>query len=461
MESIAQTKSRLVSGLIQNKILVMSSEKRGTKWVLQIFIVLYFLSAMGAYSLFGVPIQWLSLLGIMSLTFWIISKGRLAAHTGITVLIALVGWALFITVFNMVVSDASTLMPPKATTGYLPYVGLRVLNILAFAAVINCTSWLLNKNQGNKIIEAISTIGVVISLYALYAYVAQVYGLPEIPRSRIGTSGGEQSVKFSYAFHRAMGSFREPSHLAEWLMLPFMISFTCRKFPNTKALIISATILLSGSLTGIFGVIGGFCVAAALSLGHWSRVGSQLTRVFLPIALAGLIFSAFVSVNEKKYGGLAEVMWSRIEPIFKEGVKGTDRNYVYTYTEKHPAKFFGEGLGNANLRFSKDQKLEATASFLNLYLNTLYSLGYLGLALLIWFILSPLLIVAFRNRLSHNAHFYFILSGYCGWIIIFFSHAEELSYQFGVAYALLVYLIRNSTLSGQSERIVQSPEHAT
>lgn len=428
----------------------MANQNLGIKWVLQIFILLFFMNALGAYSLLSVPLQWVSQVGIIGLFFWIISKGKTPNFLGVTILLSLVCWAIFITVLKMIVSDASALMPPKATTGYLPYVSLRLINLLAFAAVINCSTWLLNKNQGRKIVDAISNIGVIISLYALYVYAAQVYGLPELPRSRQGTDGGEQLTHFTYAFHRAMGSFREPSHLAEWLLLPFMMTFASSGHKSLKGLIIAATILLSGSLTGMLGVVGGFFIAATLSLGHWSRVTGQLIKVLLPIAFAGIIFSSIISVNEKKYGGLIEVMWSRIEPILEEGVTSTNRGYVYKYTDKHPAAFFGDGLGNANLRFSKDQKLKATASFLNMYVNVLYSLGYIGLGLIIWFIISPLLLIAFKNKFSNNSDFYFVLSAYCGWLIIYFSHAEELSYQFGLAYALLVFMIKNKKPDGNA-----------
>jgi len=76
---------------------------------------------------------------------------------------------------------------------------------------------------------------------------------------------------------------------------------------------------------------------------------------------------------------------------------------------------------------------------LNLFVNFELSLGYIGLALFIVFLVTPFFILfANRGYLFEPDHF-FILASFFGWLVVFFAHSEELSFHFAITYALLIH----------------------
>ena len=91
------------------------------------------------------------------------------------------------------------------------------------------------------IVQRTTAVGVLCAAMALYIYVAQLSGLPEPPRTRMGTGGDQQATTFTYAFHRAMGTFQEPGDLASWLVLPLFLSFLARgRYKNLGSIAIAA-----------------------------------------------------------------------------------------------------------------------------------------------------------------------------------------------------------------------------
>jgi hypothetical protein len=278
-----------------------------------------------------------------------------------------------------------------------------------------------------------------LSLFALYVYVAQIYGLPEPPRSRMGTSGGEQAVRFSYQFHRAIGSFREPSHLAEWLIAPFYLSLLRRgRWAWLASTLIAFAMVLTGSLTGLASVALGF-LAALL----WLQSPRQLLRMAwsyaLPFAGAVVLFSALAVSYDDSAANLAGTLWSRIEPILETGsFQATNRASVYTYLENNPPAFFGRGLGNSNLEYAASVGSPAVTSFLSLYWNVLYSCGYPGLALMVWFLSRPLLRRGSFLQTSGRARL-LLTAAYISYLAAFGVHTEEPPIQFALLFGLVAY----------------------
>ncbi len=150
-------------------------------------------------------------------------------------------------------------------------------------------------------------------------------------------------------------------------------------------------------------------------------------------------FSMFVSSKGSQGASLIDVLVKRVEPLQEKGVGQSNRNYVYSYLASKDIPWFGEGLGNSNLKFTQATGLNATASFLNLFINIELSLGYIGLALFIVFLVTPFFIL-FANRFyKFEADHYLILASFFGWLIVFFAHSEELSLHFAITYSLLIH----------------------
>lgn len=408
-----------------------------------LFLVLLVLHSLGAYAVFSVPFPWFGQAGLVVLCLYMAYRTHLILPPGFLNFMAFVVYAILITFFFSTLQDYSALMPAKATTPYGLFIFLRFFQLASFGATLLVVYWLCREGYEKQMTSAIATLGVVIAIYSIYVYIAQLYGLPEPPRTRVGTSGGEQSTKFSYAFHRAMGSFREPSHLAEWLILPIFLSFFYRsKWSGLRTLLLSMVLLITGSLTGIISLVVGFVVALALGFKSHGEAIKGMIRIALSVTVALLVFSSVVVVKSGTSGGAYGALWKRIEPLLDEkgqGVKKTNRNYVYNYIEKRGLGIIGPGLGNSNLEFSRTVGLDATASFLNLFINVGASLGFVGLILLGFFLLRPFLefFGVFYRGLCYQELFY--VGAFAAWLLIYVMHSEELSVHFAVIYALLVY----------------------
>ena len=235
----------------------------------------------------------------------------------------------------------------------------------------------------HEVFKTLVTIGGIVALAAIYIYVAQVFTLWEPPRTRIGTQGEEQRTIFSYAFHRAMGTFREPSHLAEWMLVPFLVSLLQNQLRSfVWPMLMGSVILLTGSLTGILGGVLGFAIAT-LILNPIRLSTLKLTVALVIIAgISYVLFSVLVVSYSDTNTDLFSVIWDRVQPIFEGGMGASNRGYVYEYFATEPIPAVGQGLGNAGLYFSNYCGTELVTSLLSLYFSTLYSTGYVGLVLL-------------------------------------------------------------------------------
>jgi hypothetical protein len=409
--------------------------------VLMGYAVLLVWSAMDAYTLGPLPLEWLTQLGAVGLVVCVGFSHRLYVMPGLRPLVWLLLWGAGVSLVNALSFDYTVLMPQLSTLPYGMFVLLRLFLLVAFAATAMLVYWLLVHGYQERMVKLTVRIGAWVAAFALYVYVAQLVGLPEPPRNRMGTTGAEQATVFQYAFHRAMGSFREPSHLAEWLTVPLFFSLAGRRFLNTRSILMASAILLSGSLTGILGAGLAFLLALLLSNPFKLNNFRVLVRLSLAGVLALVMFQAFVT----DYGGnsgadLFSVVEDRVRPIlFEGGIKSTNRYYVYDYAAQSPAPFFGYGLGNSNLRLSDFLDEPIVSSFLSLYLNTLYSLGYPGLILLLVLLLAPPIRFLRAFRGSDSTYHVLLLAMYLCYLIVFAVHLEALSFMFAVVLAFVAY----------------------
>ena len=419
----------------------MRNQYQITSFTFFIFALLLFSHALAAYSVGGVPLQWGAQLGIVGLCFFIFVRDRVFLFPGFNSFLILLVWAMFITFMNNIMVDYSGMLGSMATTNYSIFIFLRFLGFMLFLSSILIVYWLCYNGLENKLIEVIVNIGTVVTAFALYIYLAHILGLPEPPRTRLGTGGCEAVTSYTYAFHRATGTFREPSHLAEWLVVPYFLSYIAnKKLLNVKGLFMGGIILLTGSLTGVISVIGGFAVSLFLGLRFRFSELRAVYKMAIPIIGAFAIFSAVTAIKGTGDSDIVRVLWERVEPIiYDKGVHSTNRSYVYKYVEDEGAPLIGDGLGNANIKFGKYLGIEANVSFLNLFLNISFSTGIIGLLLLLGFIAYPIGLFVINKNHFRGSEAIFLCSAYIAWLFIFTMHSEELSLFFGVIYGLLVY----------------------
>jgi hypothetical protein len=404
---------------------------------------------LAAYAFGPIPVEWVSRVIFVSSGALMLFSGTLPRVPSFTPFFLVLQWGV-ITTFAGLMDHSMVLRMPILTTPYPVFVALRFINILAAlscAYLVVATSERYSFDKMTKFIVWLGTIG---ALYAIYVYVAEVYGLPEIFRSRIGTGGGAQSTKFSYDFHRALGSFREPSHLAEWLLAPLFTSFAIRnRIFNTHTLIMMLAMLLTGSLAGVAGLLGGIFAAAVLGnpmrASSWKVIGG-LFGVLICGVIAFAIFAAGKDINVFT---LFDVLGGRAGDVaFGGGLRQSDRGDILYAALSQPITLFGYGFGRANVILSNTYS-EATmgstpliVSYHSLYLHYLFATGIIGLALLLWFIVTPIYLFWSRRLARVRPQFSYLAGGVVAYAITNILLFDEMTPQFAMMIALVVAVAR-------------------
>lgn len=428
--------SRATAGVPLERLGVLSYDRAGVL----AFGFVFAGTALGAYSFGPFPVQWLTQFFLLGVVGLLLLGNRLPTFPGLGLFSVFVGWAALVTFGRLALFPYGAWMPPQATAPYPIYLTLRFLTLLTFAAAAGLVFWLLRHGHRDRLVRAIVWTGTLGAAAAIYIYFAQVNGWWEPGRTRMGTGGGEQPTAFAYAFHRAMGTFREPSNLAEWLVLPLFMSFAWRgRGRHLHTGVIAVALLLTGSLTGLLGIFTG--LAGALVLSNPFRRGAvKLTlRLTAALGLALVVFGSLAVGTGENAADLLAVVGDRIVPILEGGIGESNRAYTFRYMASRPIPFVGEGLGNANIGFTSATGSSIMLSFLSLYFNVLATTGVIGLAMLLGVLAPPVVRLARQRRYRTAPELLPLMAAYLAWLVMFTVHSEELGIVFGVLYGMLVW----------------------
>lgn len=427
---------RATAGVPLERLGVITFDRAGVLAFRAVFVG----TALAAYSFGPVPVQWLAQFVLLGVVGLLLIANRLPRFPAMGLFFVFFFWAALVTFGRLATFPYGQWLPPQASSPYPVYLVLRFLALLTFAAGAWLVYWLLRHGHREAILRCIVWTGSVVALAAVYIYFAQVNGWWEPGRSRMGTGGGEQSVEFAYAFHRAMGTFREPSHLAEWLLLPLFASFAYPgRWRHLHTGIMAVALLLTGSLTGLAGVFAG--LFGAMVLANPFRPGPLKLTLGLTAALAvGLVAFGSLAVGSGENAvDLIAVVSDRIVPIMEGGMGQSNRFYAFEYVAERPLPFVGEGVGNANIVFSNAMGADITVSFLSLYFNVLNSTGVVGLAMVLALLALPAVGLARQRRYRADPRLMPLMGAYLGWLAMFTVHSEELTLVFGVLYGIMAW----------------------
>ncbi len=419
------------------------------KFAFFVLIVGLITNMLGAYAFGPIPIDWMSRAIFIGGAAMMLFAGVLPRVPAFSSLSLLLIWGSITTIAGFMDHSIEFRMP-FLTTPYPIFIVLRFLNILAPLGCAYLVIAASERYSFNKIANFIIWLGTIGAIYAIYAYFAETYGLPEIARDRMGTGGGAQSTKFTYDFHRALGTFREPSHLAEWLLAPLFVSFSMRnRILNFHTLFMLLAMLLTGSLAGIAGL--GVGIFAAALLGNPLRGSSwKVVGGFLGVLIVGIgVFSIIaVGKNISPYT-LFDVLGGRVGTIlFGGGLRQSDRGDVLVAAFQQPVTFFGYGLGRANLILTDiyaHNTFNATpfvVSYHSLYLHYLFATGFIGLGLLLLFILTPIYIFWSRRLARVRPQFSYFAGGVIAYAVTNTLLFDELTPQFAMMVALVIAIAR-------------------
>ena len=229
---------------------------------------------------------------------------------------------------------------------------------------------------------------------------------PSVPGCRnqhvsdFGTDGLAQTASFSYAFHRATGTFREPSMLAAWLITPLFLSMSSSYRRGVLySAVIGSVILLTGSLTGVAAIL----IGAMFGLVFVGGVGSGSFRVALRFALVLILgFAVFrgVAISHTVHrADLFGVLSDRVSFLSFTGdspIPTGTRHIVWLL--RHRSRCLVRDLEIAIYCCRVYLGVHSIASFVSMYLSVMYSVGIFGLALLVFCLVTPLVQIWFSPR---------------------------------------------------------------
>jgi hypothetical protein len=354
-----------------------------------------------------------------------------------------------VTAYHVARGNFRRMMPAQATTSYDAFIGLRVLSLLAFFATYAITYHLCDRGLHNQIVKLVVFSGFVVALASLYFYCAQLYGLPDMPRTRVGTNvNGLQPTVFAYAFHRAMGTFREPSYLAAWLLLPLLLSIrTQQHWVNLYSASMGTVLLLTGSLGGIVSLVSGLVVALFVARPTGFNIKPLIGLAVALLAALGGFYSLARSYTGDT-GSLFSTLEPRVEEILTGGVAASDRGYVYAYFSEVSIPLVGSGLGHPALAFTDAVGAPAVTPLLSFYLNTILAAGIILFSLIAVFLLKPLWKAFHLPGRAKTFGVYLMVALYCAWLVLFTSSGEELGLTFGFVYAFVSFEVNISRRVG-------------
>ena len=438
-----------------------------------ILFIGFLFNALDAFSVFGVPLPWVSTAIFLFLFINLIVEKKFEVNSLVSQYFY---WTIYCVLITLIFLffQYETLITNSVANPLL-YVLLRLLNFLSFFSIIYSLNKILNINNRDKIIELISYASIIISVLSLVSYFSYVMNFPDLSRNRMGTGIGFQSIIKACTVLRNYGTFREPSFLAVWIVPTIPLYFYNareKKYWYFLSILPITCLVLTRSLTGVMSFIIAVLLVFILSLLQKSKLN---LRLLFPIFVLGicLVFAnlfayKFPPLDEdqcppytpdycsceyyddeqdraKNSTDITTSIFSRLFAVINSGISSFDSlNLIRENMYEDNVSILGSGLGISNIKFSDNYAINKTqsdlqylirngviieryensiVSFNNLYLNILFSTGIFGF---FWLIL--LLIKTLKNLPINNIHFnqYLNMSIFVI-LIMYFFQGEELS----------------------------------
>ena len=449
-----------------------------------ILFIGFLFNALDAFSVFGVPLPWVSTAIFLFLFINLIVEKKFEVNSLVSQYFYWTIYCVLITIIFLFFQYETLITNSIASP--LFYVLLRLLNFLSFFSIIYSLNKILNINNRDKIIELISYASIIISVLSLVSYFSYVMNFPDLSRNRMGTGIGFQSIIKACTVLRNYGTFREPSFLAVWIVPTIPLYFYNAREKNywyVLSVLPITCLVLTRSLTGVMSFIIAVLLVFILSLLQKSKLN---LRLLFPIFVLGicLVFAnlfayKFPPLDEdqcppytpdycsceyyddeqdraKNSTDITTSIFSRLFAVINSGISSFDSlNLIRENMYEDNVSILGSGLGISNIKFSDNYAINKTqsdlqylirngviieryensiVSFNNLYLNILFSTGIFGF---FWLIL--LLIKTLKNLPINNIHFnqYLNMSIFVI-LIMYFFQGEELSVWLATFIALFI-----------------------
>ena len=313
------------------------------QFIISLLVGSLFFYSLDAYSFFDVPFSWIGLSGIFVIAIFSDYKILLNSKLYLIILILLMP-----TFFNNI-----------STATDLNFI-LRFFNLVSFFVVLLVSLKFFDNSQNTKFINLLQKLILVLSIFAIYSYLAQIYDLPEIIRNRSNTGllgDSSQTTFWKNEPHRMVGSFREPVLLASTLLpLYFLYLFSTRKLHLITVILSSIVIGLTRS-----DLVRIYCFITLFVLLVFYINTKELNKAIFPICLV-LLFS-LTGIRECDLNPdssdcitsdtisteVETLVFSDLEKTFKIG---DDRNSILDYAIYSFRNLVPKGVTKVNADFS-------------------------------------------------------------------------------------------------------------
>lgn len=390
------------------------------------FFGLIYLDTLAAYNISFIPLPWFSyFISAFLIIFLAANRSLIIAVPSLIYIILYALFALLVIVINTTFAPAFK-MPGGASQSYPLFIFTRFFVLIGYI-VTAILVYNISFHYGTRFIIKILIITLtIVTVSSLYIYVAQLYGLWEPTRNRAGTGGQDfttTKLSFSYGFHRALGTFREPSHLAIWVVGIFFFTFSISSGKRSARYLLVTilaiiALVLSGSLLGLIGLAAGGLVM--LKTGRFKFSFRSFLSLFTIVASGVAAIHAF---------GIDFVgtLFPRIEALLLYGPDATNRSYVWEYFLEVQPPFSGFGLGNSNIKFSSYLGNYLISSHLNIFLGSWYSLGFAGVVLISIYLAFPFVSVRTWKMARRDATLAACMASLASWLVFYSGNNEELT----------------------------------
>lgn len=332
-----------------------------------------FFFCLDAYSIFEIPFSWIGLLGLF---FIAISVDYKTVSNFNVFLIVLV---LLIPTFLQIIS----LQPFQINLNVV----LRIFNIVSFVVVLLFSLNYFNKSKLANFNYLLQKLLLILSVFAIYSYFAQIFDFPEFIRTRSNTGllgSSSQTTFWKNEPHRMLGTFREPVLLASTLLpLYLLYIFSVSKLHKTTVILASLAIGLTRS-----DLVRIYCSFVLVVLIINYLMSKKVHNAIIPIVLV-LIFS-LTGLRECDLNPASKdciesnVTSTEVETIIFSDIENTldigdDRSNVLSFAIYSFKELSPKGISNVNYEFSSylsseiNNEMYLTSRTLPNYLLTRYA----------------------------------------------------------------------------------------
>lgn len=299
-----------------------------------------------AYSIFDVPFSWIGLLSITLIALF--NNRKILFNLNFYVLFFLFLIPSIFNIFSLGLNQIN-----------LNFV-LRTFNLASFFIVLNFSLKYFISSDNAYFIKLLEKLILVFSLFAIYAYFAQIYDFPEFIRNRSNTGllgDSLQTTFWQYEPHRAVGSFREPVLFSAALLPLYLVYlFTVEKAQGFTVMATSLAIGLTRS-----DLVRVYCsvILIVLIINYFKNKNAH--KAIFPMILI-LVFS-LIGIRECDLNPLSKdcldsnISSNEVEAIIFSDIEdtleiGRERSDVIQYVIFSISSFVPEGVVSVNDGFS-------------------------------------------------------------------------------------------------------------